>query len=42
MLLKLGLDIEQLAIEVVIRVTRLGNCLPIGLLLEANYDFLKG
>jgi hypothetical protein len=25
-----------------IRVTRLGNFLPVGLLLEAHYDFLKG
>ncbi len=24
------------------RVTRLGDCSPIGLLLEAQYDFLKG
>jgi hypothetical protein len=24
------------------RMTRLGNLLPIGLLLEAHYDFLKG
>jgi hypothetical protein len=27
---------------VIARVTRLGNFLPIGLLLEAHYDFLKG